>query len=235
MDLDMCFPAFLFDYNGVLVDDELVHLDAYRAVLSTMGLTLSERDYWDKYLGFDDAGAFEAILAEAGLDCSRPTVARLVEAKRPVYLELAASGLKTFEGASELIRGLARHAIVGVVSGALRDEIELGLDVLGAKGAVSFIVSAEDTVRSKPDPEGYNIGKAKIASLSSPETAAQALVIEDSFSGVEAAKAAGLTCLGLCHTYSEAELRASGADAVLAKLSDVTPELLATLFGGRRA
>jgi beta-phosphoglucomutase-like phosphatase (HAD superfamily) len=60
------FPATLFDYNGVLVDDENVHLEAFRDVLGPLGIDLEEADYWEKYLGFDDAGAFRAVLVDAG-------------------------------------------------------------------------------------------------------------------------------------------------------------------------
>src|SRR5690606_1948390 len=54
------FACTLFDYNGVLVDDEHVHLAAFQDALAPLGISLSEADYWDKYLGFDDVGAFEA-------------------------------------------------------------------------------------------------------------------------------------------------------------------------------
>ena len=54
----MAFLSYLFDYNGVLVDDESVHLDAFRDVLLPYGVSVSDADYQARYLGFDDVGAF---------------------------------------------------------------------------------------------------------------------------------------------------------------------------------
>ena len=75
-----------------------------------------------------------------------------------------------------------------IVSGALRDEIELGLAVLGRDAVVLAIVSAEDAPHSKPDPEGYLLGIAAARGRVGQRSAEQALVIEDSLAGVEAAK-----------------------------------------------
>ncbi|HYO93121.1 MAG TPA: hypothetical protein VER33_01365, partial [Polyangiaceae bacterium] len=60
------FPATLFDYNGVLVDDEALHLEAFRDALAPLGIELTSEAYVERYLGFDDRGAFEAILKDAG-------------------------------------------------------------------------------------------------------------------------------------------------------------------------
>lgn len=109
---------------------------------------------------------------------------------------------------------------VGIVSGALRDEIELGLDVLGVRDLVAFVISAEDTKEGKPDPEGYRLGLARLGT--------EAVVIEDSVAGVQAAKAAGLRCVAVGHSYPEAELRAAGADVVRGKIADLCDEDFST-------
>ena len=72
--------ATLFDFNGVLVDDESVHLAAFREVLAPFGVTFDDATYDDRYLGFDDAGAFRAMLADAGRPVSESVVAELIEA-----------------------------------------------------------------------------------------------------------------------------------------------------------
>ena len=53
------FPATLFDFNGVLVDDESVHLAAFRDALAPLGIGLTDEAYVEKYLGYDDRGAFD--------------------------------------------------------------------------------------------------------------------------------------------------------------------------------
>jgi HAD superfamily hydrolase (TIGR01509 family) len=224
------FPATLFDFNGVLVDDEHVHLDAFRDTLAPLGISLTEEDYWKKYLGFDDVGAFEAILKDAGRSASADDVAALVEAKRPHYLERAKTALKSFPGAAELIAQRAGLGPVAVVSGALRDEIELGLNHLQARHHVQHIVAAEDTTASKPNPEGYRMAVAWVADRIGSDGARRALVIEDSLAGIQAAKAIGLPCVAVAHSYSKEELGGSQADVVVDRIADITPALLGELY-----
>jgi beta-phosphoglucomutase-like phosphatase (HAD superfamily) len=224
------FPATLFDYNGVLVDDEIVHLQAFRDVLRPRGIELDEKAYWDRYLGFDDVGAFRAIFDDNGRALSDEEVRRLVEEKRPLYLQRAKQVLKGFDGAPALVRRRAKVGPVGIVSGALRDEIRLGLDVLGVGDVVSTIVSAEDTASSKPDPEGYLRGVADLSSQVGGEVARLAVAIEDSIAGVEAAKAAGIACIAVSHSYPKAKLEQAGADLVVSSLDDITEAALSGLF-----
>lgn len=224
------FPATLFDYNGVLVNDETVHLAAFQDALAPLGVTLTEAEYWEKYLGFDDVGAFGAILRDAGRPADAPFIASLVEAKRPLYRARAEANLPLFSGASELIRRRASTGPVGIVSGALRDEIELGLAALGVRELIVSIVAAEDTRASKPDPHGYLLGIDALSALVPREQAQRALVIEDSLAGIESAKSAGLPCIAVGHSYSEAELVAHGADLVVPDLTYITEAELALLY-----
>jgi HAD superfamily hydrolase (TIGR01509 family) len=224
------FPATFFDFNGVLVNDEVVHFETFREVLAGLGVALSEHDYLHKYLGFDDAGAFRAMLEDAGRKASSEQIAELIEAKRPLYMTRARASLPTFAGAAELVKRRAAAGPALVVSGALRDEIELGLEVLGVRSSILEIVSAEDTKVCKPDPEGYVLGIRWLAERGQEAAARRGLVIEDSLAGVEAAKAAGLPCVGVTHTYSESELRGAGADAVATSLAGIDDALLGALF-----
>jgi beta-phosphoglucomutase-like phosphatase (HAD superfamily) len=228
------FPATIFDYNGVLVDDEDVHLAAFRDVLGPLGIELSEKDYWDRYLGFDDAGAFRAVLQDHGRTTTDAEVATLIEAKRPCYLDRARGTLRGFAGAAELVRRRAEKGPVVIVSGALRDEIALGLSVLGVTDAVAAIVSAEDTKQSKPDPEGYFLGIEALGQRAGKAIAERAVVIEDSIAGVEAAKAARLTCVGVGHSYPLEALTKAGADLVVPNLAAITELTLDELFGQLR-
>jgi HAD superfamily hydrolase (TIGR01509 family) len=224
------FPVTFFDFNGVLVNDEVVHFETFQEVLSGLGVTLSEHDYLHRYLGFDDAGAFSAILTDAGQSPSPQQIAALIQAKRPLYMARARQKLPTFAGAAELVERRAKAGPALVVSGALRDEIELGLEVLGVRSSIVAIVSAEDTKACKPDPEGYVLGIRWLAEREQEAAARRGLVIEDSLAGVEAAKAAGLSCVAVTHTYSERELLGAGADAVTTSLAGIDDRLLTALF-----
>ncbi|MGC4094309.1 MAG: HAD family phosphatase [Polyangiaceae bacterium] len=224
------FPATLFDYNGVLADDEVVHLEAFRDALAPFGISVSEQDYVQRYLGFDDRGAFRAILTDSGRTPTEPEIVELIEAKKPLYLARAEARLPTFAGATALVQQRAERGPVGVVSGALRDEIMLGLRVLGVESQVRYVISAEDTRACKPDPEGYQIGIERLSAEIGPELSKYALVIEDSIAGIEAAKAAGLACVAVTHSYGEAELAHAGADLVVQRLDELSEPQLAHLF-----
>lgn len=211
----------LFDYNGVLVDDELVHLEAFRDVLRPLGVHVTESDYWERYLGFDDVGAFRAMIEDAGRTTTAEELVRLVEAKRPFYLARAKTALRAFEGAADAVRRRAALGPVAIVSGALRDEIALGIALLGVGDQVAFVVSAEDTRACKPDPEGYLIAKTRLEAEHGSD-GARSIVVEDSLAGVQAAKAAGLACIGVGHSYSLEELRTAGADAVVPRIAELS-------------
>ena len=217
----------IFDFNGVLVDDESVHLAAFREVLRPLGVVVDDATYAERYLGFDDAGAFRAMLTDAGQAPSDAEVARLIAAKKPVYMDLIGDSLVIFEGAPEIVRRRAKLGPVGIVSGALRDEIEHALRVMGVREHVSFIVSAEDTTRCKPDPEGYILGARELLALAVPgEPMRNPIVIEDSVAGIQAAKAASFLCAAVAHSYPADVLKAAGADVVALRIADLTDELL---------
>ena len=218
----------IFDFNGVLVDDESVHLAAFREVVAPLGIVVDDATYAARYLGFDDAGAFRAMLADAGKEASDAEVAGLVAAKKPLYMKLIAGALVVFDGAAELVRRRAALGPVGIVSGALHDEIEHALGVMGVRGAVSFIVSADETTRCKPDPEGYLRALDLLDKAGARDAGARSrvIVIEDSLAGIESAKAAGLRCAAVAHSYPAPSLRAAGADIVVERLADLTDELL---------
>ena len=143
--------ATLLDFDGVLVDSEPVHLAAFNDVLAPQGITISERDYNDRYLSLDDAGVFRAVLARAGRTLREDEVRRLVTAKAPSFMARFEDAFRTFPGAAELVARRAARGPVGIVSGALEREIEFALQKMGVRACVSFIVSAERTPVSKPE------------------------------------------------------------------------------------
>jgi beta-phosphoglucomutase len=107
-------------------------------------------------------------------------------------------------------------------SGAARPEIESMLRSRGLERHFRFIVAAGETPAGKPAPDPYQ--KAATLHGCPPETC---VAIEDSRWGIESAKAAGLWCIGITHTYPVSELLQ--ADAIVTSLAELTPELIRTL------
>ncbi len=217
--------ALLFDFNGVLVDDEPLHLEMFQRVLAEEGVSLSREDYYAHYLGLDDRGCFAAVLAAAGEPAPLPRLMRLIARKASYYQErIREQGYPFFPGALDLVRGAAEAGrMLGVVSGALREEVEGALRQAGVYGLFKVLVTAEDVAEGKPDPEGYRRALEALNTLPPlPERLVhphEVLAIEDSPAGLEAAAGAGLLTLGVAHTYPAATL--AEADQVVERVLDL--------------
>lgn len=224
------FDAYLFDYNGVLIDDERLHLRALQLLLAPLEIELTERDYFGRYLGMNDPTIIRRILSDHGHCPSERWVARLVELKFRTFVDLAEDRLPVVQAACSLIRTLVDSgSVVGVVSGASRQEIELGLSELDVKQLVSFIVSAEDAPRSKPDPQGYLQALSRVSERAGGGGPLRCLVFEDAIPGIEAAHRAGMGCVAVASSRSVSELRSTSALAVIRSLDEVTDSLLQDL------
>jgi len=224
--------ATLFDFDGVLVDSEPVHLAAFNDVLAPLGVAIDERTYAERYLSLDDAGVFHAVLSALGPAPDAAAVRALVEAKAPRFMARFAETFRAFPGAAEIVARRARLGPVGIVSGALEAEIAYALGKMGVAGAVSFVVSAERSPASKPDPAPYRLA---LDELRARGHAAGAVAVEDSLGGVSSAKGAGLRCVAVAHSCGAAELLRAGADAAAPDLASLTDALLDDAPPARRA
>ncbi|MFN7947209.1 MAG: HAD family phosphatase [Blastocatellia bacterium] len=217
--------AIIFDFNGVIVDDEPLHLELFRRVLEEEGLSLSDEDYHEKYLGYDDRGAFTAALADQGREAraaDQTYIESLIERKARYYLDAINERMLLFPGVVELARRMAEKFPLAIASGALRHEIELVLKRGELRDCFRVIVASEDVSACKPDPEGYVKALALLnETMQRSIEPAQCLVIEDSVAGIEAARRAGMRCLAVTNSYTAAELTA--ADAVVTSLAEIDP------------
>lgn len=203
--------ALLFDFNGVLVDDEEQHFQALRDILHDCGVALSREAYWADFLGFDDRMCFQEALRRSGRTPSDAELAELIEAKSRTYERLMTTGLTLVPGAAVFVRAAAERFRLGIVSGALRREVEHVLGVAGLRGHFEVLVAAEDVASCKPDPQGYRAAHAALSATRSLEQS-RCVVIEDSLPGLEAARRAGMPCVML--TTSHARQLLAGADLV---------------------
>lgn len=220
--------AVIFDFNGVIVDDEPLHFELFQQVLAEAGLPLTKEDYQAKYLGYDDCACFAMALRAGGRAAQANEaafIAQLVARKAARYQRAISKHCSFFPGAIELTRRLAAQWPLAIASGALRSEIETVLARGGIRDCFQAIIAAEDTTRCKPDPEGYC---QALAALNARRALAiqpgACLVLEDSIAGVAAAKAAGMRCLAITNTYTAEALHQ--ADWVAASLVDCAPEKL---------
>ncbi|MGB8507469.1 MAG: HAD family phosphatase [Pyrinomonadaceae bacterium] len=226
--------AILFDFNGVILDDEPLQLKAYQEVLRGEGITLTEEDYYAS-LGMDDAAFVRASFERAGAELTEEQLAKVIEGKTARHRELIKDELPLFPGIVTFIKALARKYPLGLVSMARRTEIDYTLERAGLARYFAVVVSAEDVHAHKPDPHCYN---RALELLNGKQSGTQVLslrpddclVIEDAPPGVRAAASAGMRTLGVTNTVGERALRDAGADVVTGSLADWTVDALHHVF-----
>lgn len=226
--------AILFDFNGVIIDDEPVQLRAYRDVLAAHGLSLTDEEYYG-LLGADDSTFVRAIFERAGKPLSDETLSAVIERKTELHREAIKDELPLFPGVVTFIKAAARQYLLGIVSMARRVEIDHVLERARLTREFSCIVSAEGVRACKPDPHCYQtafelLNEQRRRARLLPLLAAECLVIEDSPPGIQSGRAAGMRTLGVTNTVAERALRAAGADVVTASLADWTMDAVQHVF-----
>jgi HAD superfamily hydrolase (TIGR01509 family) len=218
--------AVIFDFNGIIVDDEPIHFKLFQKVLGEEAITLTEEVYYERYLGFDDRGAFMAGFRENNrpLDCAK--LQQLIDRKAEYYQDMIRNHVSIFPGVHSLVSSLAEKLPLAVASGALRNEIETILTAAGLLDHFKVIVGAEDVTRGKPEPE---IFLKALAALNTGESAhsidaAQCVVIEDSKEGIRGARRAGMKCLAVTNSHPVALLKE--ANLIVKSLEEVTLPML---------
>ncbi len=222
--------AIVFDFDGVIADSERLHLQSYQDILAPEGITISEADYFERYLGYDDVGVFKAVGKDHGVPMNDARISTLMTKKGERYEALTASGAMLFPGAADFIRAaVAAEVPIAIASGALTGEIEEILDQAGIRSLFPVIVGADQTEKSKPDPEPYRVAFDRLRAHTGRELEPwRSVAIEDSRWGLVSARGADLRCVAVTNTYSASELR-SDAELVVAGLHVLTLEALDSL------
>lgn len=229
----MMLRALIFDFNGVITDDEPLHLELFQKVLAEEGLPLSEQDYYGKnYLGMDDRGCFEAVLKANGHSWTDPYIKNLIDRKASYYQQAIQNRLTLFPGAVDFVKLASERYPLAIASGALRHEILMILDHAGIKQCFTEIVSAEDVREGKPSPDGFVEALKRLNTHPShsaqPILPGECLAIEDSPFGIAAARSAGMKCLAITNSYPAERL--GEVHLVVKSLEGLTLEIIEQLF-----
>ena len=214
--------GFVFDWDGVIVDSSRQHEESWDVISERHGLPLFDGHF---KLGFGKRN--EQIIPDILKWAQEPAdVQRLADEKEAAYREIVArSGLQPLPGVPgflDTLIGLGLRRVVG--SSTPHKNIEAVMDIIGLTGKFEAVVAAEDVARGKPDPEVFLKAAGKIAT--SPENC---VVFEDSFSGIEAGLAAGMTVVGIATTNPIEALRASGVHLAVNSFEELEPRALMEL------
>ena len=225
--------AIVFDFDGVLINSEPLHMRAMQQVLADRGVRLTDEAYYARYLGYNDEDAIGAIGAEYGQGFDEAEILELAARKAALLPSLLSAPGLWFGGAAECVRDLARHVPLAIASGSKRHEIELTLRAAGLRELFAVIVASLETARSKPAPDPYSRAVELLQQHglvpAGTGSVARCVAIEDSQWGIESARAAGLRCVAVASSYGRDELTA--ADLVVDRIGDVTVSALERLVG----
>lgn len=221
--------AIFFDFNGVIINDERIHLKAYREILTAESVDLTDEDYFAS-LGMDDVAFVRAAYARANKSLTDEKTREVIEREHARHRELIKEDLPVPNGVVDFIKAAARRYDLAIVSMAERSEIDHVLNLAGIAECFSVIVSAEPGLKHKPAPDCYQ----KALELTNYRKLAllprECLVIEDAPPGIQAARAAQMRTIGVTTTVAESALRNAGADVVTPNLGDWSLAAIHHLF-----
>jgi beta-phosphoglucomutase len=182
----------IFDLDGVIVDTAKYHYLAWKRLAAELGFFFSEKDN-ERLKGVSRMASLEILLEVGGLTFSEEKKLSLAERKNNWYVEYI-SEMKEEEilpGTKTFIES-ARSAGLKVALGSASKNALTILNGLRLTEYFDAIIDGTKVSKAKPDPEVFLLAAGE---LGLPAEAC--VVFEDAKAGVEAAKRAGMRCIGV--------------------------------------
>ena len=209
--------GILFDMDGTLIDSEEMHtMSLIDAIKEKMGIEIQKSEI-EKYVGLRYIEKLKRIFQDDREDLLE--IANLGAEKNGRYLNL----VKEIPGVRGMLRKLKKNFKLGLVTASNKNQAEVLLDLVGIKKYFDVILTSEDVKRNKPNPEPYLLASKKLGL--NPE---ECVVVEDSETGLESGKRAGMKCILIKHKYNGGQ-DFSRADIILEDRNKITPELIKSL------
>ena len=183
------FKAILFDLNGTMINDMEYHINAWYNLLNNLGARLSIEETKLQCYGKNEE-LLERIFPGRFSDQEMEKMSMEKEKK---YQQTFRPHLKLIAGLDEFLQENKETGIkMGIGTAAIRFNVDFVLDGLQLHHYFDSIITADDVINSKPDPETFLKGAGQLGVL--PE---ECLVFEDSPKGAEAALHAGMKCVAI--------------------------------------
>jgi beta-phosphoglucomutase len=223
MTSDTC--AVIWDVDGTLVDTAELHFQAWCSLARELDRPFTRADFAGTF-GWRNAEIIPKLFGLA----SEPEVTALGNRKEDLYRAQAQKGVSLLPGAGALLRGLDEASVPQAIgSSAPRANVELILELTGARQFFTAIVSMEDTSRGKPDPQVFLLAAQRLG-----VAPGHCLVLEDAPVGIQAAKGGGMRAIGVTFVghHPAESLRRAGADLVVSSLEQVSSGKIIELSRG---
>ena len=212
--------ALIFDFNGVLADDDPIHKEAFRKVAEEEGLSFTDDDYIEKYLPLNDRDCFQILYSENRKPLDPIQLRGLIERKGACYFQMIAKKSVLFDDSAAAVRAAAERYPLAIASGARGTEIRHILSTNGLETCFSAIISMEDVKFGKPHPEPFLRAHEKLKERHGALKPEDCVAVEDSIGGIQSAHGAGMRCLAIAHSYGPDRLRAANPEWVIDSISD---------------
>lgn len=205
--------GFVFDLDGTIVDSTAHYRETWSELIREFGAD----DDPEAYLRRPTRDNFRTLLGDS---VTEQDLEKLVARQAAMgSAKMRANGVQPHEGMLDLIRGLdERHVKLALATAAERTNAEWTLEQFGIRQLFDVVVVDQDVAYGKPAPDIYLEAMRRLG-----VAAARCAVMEDSVTGVRAAKAAGLRVIAVVTTHTRRELEQAGADMIVGRASELSP------------
>ncbi|MGQ9806567.1 MAG: HAD family hydrolase [Chlorobiales bacterium] len=192
--------GFIFDMDGVIVDNMRTHETAWLALFADLGISINIKEFHHKTAGMK---ATEVLRYFLGTRFSNIELEQLAAQKEFLYRVLFRKKLKALRGLPTFLKDAQRRRIpMAVATGGGKPNIDFILDGLHLRKYFRSVLGASDVMHGKPHPEIYL--KSAVALAIAPS---DCIVFEDALPGIEAARCAGMQVVGIATTHPISVLR----------------------------
>lgn len=211
--------ACIFDLDGVIVDTVDAHYIAWKTMADELGVPFSMEDN-EHLKGVSRVESMRRILAMGGIEKTEEELMEFTQRKNVIYVDIISKMTPDdiLVGVKDLLQMLKENGIEIALGSSSRNAPTI-LKAVGLDKTFKTVVDGNQVTHSKPDPEIFLKGAERLGHA--PE---DCVVFEDAISGVEAAKRAGMKCIGV----GEKEVLGA-ADLVIPDLSNITLDTLRNL------
>ena len=221
--------AVLWDFDGVIARTENLHVAAWQRVVRHVEINLP-RGAFDRAATDDDRDLVARAFDQIGIKLHASQVRAWCANKQAILVELLKAAPPIYPNVTEAMRALAQKGVrQAIVTSTWRANVEATLGHSGLLKSLEFIISKEDVAKPKPWPDGYRLAVQRMGLAPG-----QCLAIEDSPTGLAAARAAGVGVLAVAHPFSPASRRPedwAGGAQVVRGFSDLASLLNALQIG----
>jgi HAD superfamily hydrolase (TIGR01509 family) len=209
-----------FDLDGVLIDSAGCHRAAFEEVLERFGVL---DFHYARYAGWRTLEVIETELRRAAGTVDPDTIEAAAKEKSRLAREKLAATNPVPDDCLPVLRQLAGEYALALASSGSRGSVDIFLTSNGCRDLFQSILTGDDVVWAKPDPEIYR--RTFDALRLDP---ASCVVVEDAIAGIHAALGAGAMAVGFAGTCPKERLQEAGAVYVVDRLSEL-PDLLSRI------